>query len=168
MDSPAGRRDDPPSITLANDVQIVIQAFPHDTNFVRDIGRALTQVRASATSESQLLVALRGALRMWYPRIEIQPRNPLAGLIAEEHVWYALRDGRVRRANDQANRLHAAMANARQTSADSEVAVERARAAMNYANQPRSRHREAVVPSGAGPGPDDEPQAANGDDEATP
>lgn len=147
MDPRAPGHEELLSVELPDGARIVIQPFPRERSFARDIARVLKALRGDAASEARLRMDVQDTLRSWYPRIEIQPRNALAGLIAEEHVWYALRDGRVRQASDQTNRLHAALSNARQTSVESDVAVEHARAAMDFASKPRARERREPVAS---------------------
>ena len=148
MDSRAPGHEEPLWIALSDGDRVAIQLFPREPSFSRDVGRALKGIEASPASESQALISLRDALRAWYPRLEIQPRNELAGLAPHDRVWYVLRDGRVGRANDQTNRLHAALSKARETSEESDTAVERARAALDFASQPRSRQSREPVTAG--------------------
>lgn len=145
MDARPRRHEESLWIGLSDGERIAIQIFPHDRGFARDVARALKAIGPSPASELDALASLRKVLRAWYPRLEIHPREALAGLAPHERLWYVLRDGRVRRADDQTNRLHAALSNARQTSADSDTAVAHARAALDFAGQPRpGRGRGAI------------------------
>jgi len=126
--------------------QVTIRAFPHDGRFLRDIRRAAVAVRGAAGTEGDFLDLLQRALRAWYPRVEIRPREGLAALAEEDRVWYVMREGKVRQPREQAERLYAALSDARATTAESDVAVERARAAMDFASQPRRRRERERRP----------------------
>jgi hypothetical protein len=119
--------------------QVLLKAFPHDAGFFRDIRRAALAVQSSASTERELLELLQSALRAWYPRLEVRPRDDLAGLSEGDRLWYVMRDGRVSGGRDEADRLYAVMSDARATTEETSLAVARAEAAIALASQPRSR-----------------------------
>ena len=131
--------DEPLEIALPVRGRVTVRTFPHDGRFERDIRRAVLAVGNAASSEADLRELLQGALRAWYPRVEVRAREGLASLSEEDRVWYVMRDGQLHKAREQRDRLYAALSDARATTAESDVAVERAHATMAFASQPRAR-----------------------------
>jgi len=140
MSPPAPGSDDRLKVPLPVTGEVIIHVFPHDARFVRDIRRAALAVRSTAASEADMRELLQRALRAWYPRIEVRVREDLASIVAEDRVWYVMRDGRAGRGRERSDRLYAAMSDARATTAEADVAVERAHATLELANRPRAQH----------------------------
>jgi hypothetical protein len=132
--------------------EVVVRLFPHDRSFARDVRRAALAVRASARTEKELRDLLERALRAWYPHLQVRIREDLAGLLQEDRVWYVMRDGQIGNQRELTDRLYAALSDARAT-AESDLAVERAQAALAVARQPRSRRRRATSRAAGGPDP---------------
>lgn len=70
---------------------------------------------------------LEMGLRRWYPRLSIHAQADLASLAPASPVWYAMRDGRVHGEDPRIDRLHAALAAARDVTADADAAIYRSR-----------------------------------------
>jgi hypothetical protein len=154
---PAGvpPREHAMTIALPVSGQVVVRLFPHDPRFARDVRRAALAVRMSAGTEKELRDLLERALRAWYPHVEVRIREDLAGLLQEDRVWYVMRDGQVGNQRELTDRLYAALSDARATTAESDLAVQRAEAALAVARQPRSRRRRATARAAGGPDPRD-------------
>jgi hypothetical protein len=132
------------TIALPVSGKVVVRLFPHDQRFARDVRRAALAVRLSAGTEKDLRDLLERALRAWYPHVEVRIREDLVGLVQDDRVWYVMRDGQIGNRRELTDRLYAALSDARATTAESDLAVERAEAAMAIASQPRSRRRRAT------------------------
>ncbi len=115
------------SIRLADGTVVVVHAFPEDVHVAADIRRIAAEVASRSRGLDDLRDRLEDRLRGWYPRMRIRPRETLASLSESEHVWYAMRDGRVHPPDTRLDRLHAAMAGARDVKQDSQEALARAR-----------------------------------------
>jgi hypothetical protein len=132
------RHDDPNvSIRLADGTVVVVHAFPEDVHVADDIRRAVHEVVTPSPDLDHLRQQLEDRLRAWYPRMIIRPRESLATLSQLEHVWYAMRDGRVHAPDARLDRLHAAMANARDVKEDADTAMARARELAGVAGRRR-------------------------------
>jgi hypothetical protein len=134
---------------------IVVHVFPDDVRLLEDVRRAALAMHLERPGEDDLRHAVEVALRPWYPRLTITCRQELARLSESEHVWYVLRDGRVRPPEERRDRLYSALAAARETSERSDQALRDAHAAISTALRPRpvrSRGSEAVR-AGAGSDP---------------
>ena len=118
------------SVRGPDDVPILLHGFPTDQRFLRDIQRASLAVASTATTDAELRDLLQRALRAWYPRAEVRPREDLASVTRDERMWYVLRDGRVEPPRERIDRMHAVLSDARATAADSERAIERAQAVL--------------------------------------
>ena len=130
---------------------VVVHVFPDDPRLLQDVRRTALAMQADVADAEGLRDAVERGLRPWYPRLTISERDDLARLNDPEHVWYVMRDGRVRRPREQIDRLYSALATARDTSEQASEALRRADAAIQTARHPR--------PSGAGAaGPTDGPE----------
>lgn len=127
-----------PPVSTSDGSTVYIRAFPQEASFARDVRRALGGASPELT-EGELLVEMQTRLRRWYPRIAIHPREELASLAAHERVWYVFRDGKVRKENPVADRLHRAMSEARATEDGTRRAIEHAEASLAFAARPRRR-----------------------------
>jgi hypothetical protein len=157
---PARHEPSDPALRLSLPLggKVLLRAFPHDAHFFRDIRRAALAVQSSASTEQQLLELLQSALRAWYPRLEIRPREDLAAIAQGDPLWYVMRDGRVGQGREDADRLYAVLSDARATTDEASLAVARAEAAVIFASQPRSRRareRTAAAQGDDGAAPDD-------------
>jgi len=114
-------------ITTRDGTVVVVHPFPEDAHVAADIERVATRLAAVEPRLTELREELEATLRAWYPRIAIRPREELATLSHAEHVWYAMRDGHVHTPDARLDRLHAAMATARDTREDANDAIARAR-----------------------------------------
>jgi hypothetical protein len=122
---------------------VIIHCFPADDSFVRDLRRAAASASAARAAADSELVGLRdalvAALRAWYPLVALHEREDLASLTRREIVWYLFRDGRVRAQHEASDRLHHALAAARDTAALTDEAMDDAEATLRLADQPRRR-----------------------------
>jgi hypothetical protein len=126
------------------DATIVVRTFPEDPRMAADMRRIADDLAARASGLEDLRRTLELQLRSWYPRMTIRPREQLASLSESEHVWYAMRDGHVHPPNERLDRLHAAMADARDVRSDSAEAMHRAKELTGSgAVRPGSRTLEA-------------------------
>jgi hypothetical protein len=114
-------------LTAADGSRILIRTFPEDRRLAEDLQRAAGAALRAAAGDETLLERLEDALRPWYPRLTIHPREDLASLSGEDQVWYAMRDGHIHRPEPRLDRLHAALANARDVKSDSDEAIAHAR-----------------------------------------
>jgi hypothetical protein len=135
------------SVALPVHGEVVLQPFPDDERFRRDIRRAVLAVRAGAASEAELWANLQRALQVWYPRLEIHVRDSLAGFREGDRIWYVLRDGRLRWNAEQSDRLYAALHDARATASESGLAMERAKSTSAIAGKPRAQRRSDPGPA---------------------
>jgi hypothetical protein len=123
---------------------IQVHVFPDEKRLAADVARAADSVRDSAGSDDELSrAAVEQRLRAWYPRLVIHSRTEFAAIMPSEEVWYVMRDGRVRRPNDRIERLHAALATARDITADADAALIRSRTIASAAGSPRAPRRGA-------------------------
>lgn len=141
------------SVRGPDDVQILLHAFPNDQRFARDIQRAALAVGTTAADQAEFRDLLQHALRAWYPRLEVRARDKMAAVSGDPMIWYVLRDGRVAPPRERLDRMHAALSDARATSADSERALERAEAVLAIARAPRTHGRERRAPERSAPAP---------------
>ena len=114
---------------------IFLRIFPEEARLAEDARRAAEGLGDQASSLDELRAQLEKRLRAWYPRLAIRAREDLASLSQAEHVWYVLRDGRVHGPEPRLDRLHAAMATARDVKSDAARAIERARGTVAVAHE---------------------------------
>lgn len=105
---------------------IVIRVFPSDPRFAADVRRLAGELEPRDDDES-LRRQLEARLRGWYPRVTVHERTEFGAPSHSERLWYVLRDGAVRPPNPGRDRLHAALAAARDLTADSEAVMDHAR-----------------------------------------
>lgn len=115
------------SFATADGASIVVRVFPEDHRLAEDVRRAIRAATPRETSAEDTRTTLESALRAWYPRLRIRPREDLASLSEAEHVWYVMRDGRVHAPEPRLDRLHAALANARDVRTETGDVLTRAR-----------------------------------------
>jgi hypothetical protein len=140
MDRPSGSQ-----VLAANESSISIHAFPEDERLVQDVRRTALAMAAEHASEPELRRRVEQSLRQWYPRLTISRREDFAGLGPKEHVWYVLRDGRVRRPQPVIDRMYTALADSREVSAAWDSAMRRASEALELARRPRPSAARAGV-----------------------
>jgi hypothetical protein len=116
---------------------VTIRVFPAEQRLAKDVGRAVGQVAGSATDAEDLLVRLQNALRAWYPRMTIHERLEFGALDGAEPLWYALRDGRIHPDDPRKDRLHAALATARDMTEEASLNLDRARVLAGVGPQRR-------------------------------
>ena len=152
MDQPHGSQ-----VLMTNESSISIHAFPEDERLVQDVRRTALAMASEHASEPELRRRVEQSLRQWYPRLTISRREDFASLGPREHVWYVLRDGRVRRPQPAIDRMYTALADARETSAAWDSAMRRASEALELAHRPRTPASRGGVATHDGAG-----GAANG------
>jgi hypothetical protein len=113
------------TIRAAHGRRIVVRLFPEAARLARDVSRAAAEVGDAATEEA-LRAALEQRLRAWYPRLTIHERTELAALDLEEPVWYVMRDGRVHLPEPRIDRIHDALAVARDVTSEAAETIARA------------------------------------------
>jgi hypothetical protein len=126
------------SISTADGTTVVVRTFPEDPHVAADVLKVVSMIATPGSRPPQLLEELERGLRAWYPRMRIRPREELASLSQTEHVWYAMRDGRVHPPDSRLDRLHAAMATARDVTSDADHAIARARELVGSASAKRA------------------------------
>lgn len=107
--------------------RLVVRVFPADRRLVADLQRVAARVLGSCATDSAFRDALEAGLREWYPRMAIHPQADLASLLPSERLWYAMRDGRVHRRDARLERLHSALATARDVTEVADAALCRSR-----------------------------------------
>lgn len=125
---------------------IVVHVFPDEEQLWRDVRKTALAITGESRNEPRLRASVQRALQRWYPHLIISRKEELASL-ADECVWYVMRDGRVRPPREGVDRLYRAMSDARDTQEASDASIDRARATIELANRPRPPARER---SGAG------------------
>ena len=128
-----------------------MHAFPHERRFVEDVTRIALAIAPTETAERELRENVTSALRPWYPRIVIHRREDLAAVATGDVVWYAYRDGSVHRTLPHLDRLHAVLADARETAAGADAAMRHAAEMLELARLPRSRRQRQDPLAAAGP-----------------
>ena len=123
----SGQRATSVSFSTADGASISVRVFPEDSRLAEDVRRAVRDATPRDQSAQAVRTSLESALRAWYPRLRIRPRDDLASLSEAEQVWYVMRDGRVHAPEPRLDRLHAAMANARDVRTESGEVLTRAR-----------------------------------------
>ena len=154
---------------------VQLHVFPDEARLAADVARAAALVDPEAhTDRERWRVAVEQRLRTWYPRLVIHSRTDFAAIMPSEEVWYVMRDGRVRRPDDRIERLHAALATARDVTEEADAALTRSRGIAAAAGSTRGDRRRSATatlepPTGGGTsggddddGPDDDPKSAGG------
>jgi hypothetical protein len=146
---------------------IQVHVFPDEKRLAADVVRAADSVAPEAGSDRELSrAAVEHRLRVWYPRLVIHSRTDFAAIVPSEEVWYVMRDGRIRRPDERIERLHAALATARDVTADADAALIRSRSIAAAAGSRRPvRGGAATATLEPGDDPDvaiEDPQTARG------
>jgi hypothetical protein len=115
------------SFSTADGASIIVRVFPEDRRLADDVRRAVRAATPRERSPEDARTSLESTLRAWYPRLRIRPREDLPSLSEAEHVWYVMRDGRVHAPEPRLDRLHAAMANARDVQSEAAEVLTRTR-----------------------------------------
>src|SRR5215207_6777855 len=133
------------AIRLANGSSIELRVFPDEPRLLLDVQDVVTAHVAEADGDpDQLRSTLQGALRAWYPRLEVHERTEFASLVPSDQVWYVIRDGRVRAPDRRTDRLHAALATARDRTAEADAALARSQRVIAGATTRRQRGMSAT------------------------
>lgn len=107
---------------------IVVRSFPSsDLDFADATGDALQAALATSDAPQTLAGVVEKRLRVAYRNVRIQVQDELGHLGAQETIWYAYRDGRIREKDPVRERLYSVVAAARRTVRESEVAMDHAR-----------------------------------------
>lgn len=111
-----------------------VHAFPaSDEAFAADVGDALNRVFTQAdVPDDRAMEAVTELLRGRYPNTEISPRTE-AGGYGVRPVWYAFRDGRIRKTDPVRERLYESLRRARRSMADSEELMRRVERSVHRA-----------------------------------
>ena len=109
---------------------VLVRAFPAERHFADDVQRIVLELASEAGDDDTIRERLETTLRAWYPRLSVHERTDFGALDGAEMVWYVLRDGRVRPDDPRIDRIHAALATAREVSDDAETAIRHAREAV--------------------------------------
>ncbi len=105
---------------------VQVHVFPEDRRLTADIARTAADIGADGEPDlAAWRASLEARLRTWYPRLVIHIRAELAAIMPSEEVWYVMRDGRIRSRDDRTDRLHAALATARDMTAQAGEALSR-------------------------------------------
>jgi hypothetical protein len=122
VQSSAGPRD----VRIPGGSTIALHVFPDDPRLWRDISRVADRMGPDEVADPERLrSAIETALRAWYPRLTIHTRTDIAALMPSDEVWYVMRDGRVGRPDERIDRLHAALATARDITEEADAALSR-------------------------------------------
>ena len=148
---PAIRRSPTPitvdhvAFTGPEGARIVVRVFPQDRRLAEDIRRVGLAALGASADDAELRLRIERGLRGWYPRLSIHEQEQLASLLPHERTWYAMRDGRVHQADPRIDRLHAALATARDLTAEADSALGRSRAIQTevVGGRPGRRGRHA-------------------------
>lgn len=143
------------TIETAQGGRIVVRLFPEAARLASDVKRAAAEV-ADAKTDEELRHALETRLRTWYPRLTVHPRTDLAALALQEVVWYVMRDGRVHPTDPRIDRMHDALAVAREVTSEAGEAIARAREVVGAAAGAVSRR------ASGGTDPDHDVEPADG------
>ena len=124
-----------------------VLVFPaDDVALIHEVRATMARVPQNLPETAQIR-AVEQELRRWYRTLQIRPRETLAGYDDDPvRVWYVYRDGRIRARKAELERLYRAMATARETERESELAIETARRLVEKALHPR---RAAAADLGA-------------------
>ena len=129
---------------------IVVRSFPSsDLDFADATGDALQAVLATGDVPDTLAGVVEKRLRFAYRNVRIQVQDELGHLGAEETIWYAYRDGRIRENDPVRERLYSVVAAARRTVRESEVAMDHARQVSRgagYDDQDRTGSEVSLPP----------------------
>jgi hypothetical protein len=117
-------------------VLIIVRVFPEDRRLAEDARRVALAAAPDATDVDGLRQGTETGLRAWYPRAAIHVREDLAALNTVETLWYVMRDGRVH-PDARRDRLHNALATARDVTAEATQALLRSRELVE--SPPRGR-----------------------------
>jgi hypothetical protein len=129
--------------------RIIVRVFPPDRRLADDIRRVGLAVLGTSADDAGLRHNLETGLRGWYPRLTIHEQEDLASLLPEDRTWYAMRDGRVHQPDPRIDRLHAALANARDLTEEADSALDRSRTIRTeFAEGRPARRRPAGEPAG--------------------
>jgi hypothetical protein len=132
------------SFSTADGASIVVRVFPEDRRLAEDVRRAIGAATPREKSAEDARTTLEAALRAWYPRLRIRPREDLASLSEAEHVWYVMRDGRIHAPEPRLDRLHAALANARDVRTETGDVLTRARELVGVLGGDTRRHSRGL------------------------
>jgi len=149
---------------------VQLHVFPDEARLAADVAKAADAVDPEARSDRERWrAAVEQRLRTWYPRLVIHSRTDFAAIMPSEEVWYVMRDGRVRRPDDRIERLHAALATARDVTADADAALVRSRGIAAAVGSPRGSARRSATatmepprPTTDDDAPDDDPNPSGG------
>jgi hypothetical protein len=119
---------------------ILVRTFPAERRFADDVRRVAADASTPPCTDEVLRSRIESALRAWYPRLTIHARTDFGALDQAEILWYALRDGRVRPEEPRTDRLHAALATARDVTDEAEAALRHARETASVTSGRPSRH----------------------------
>lgn len=129
---------------------IVVRSFPStDLDFADAAGDAFQAALGTRDAPETLAKVVEKRLRLAYRNVRIQVQDELGHLGAEETIWYAYRDGRIRENDPVRERLYSVVAAARRTIRESEVAMDHARQvtrAAGYDDHDRAGREVSLPP----------------------
>ena len=129
---------------------IVVRSFPSsDLDFADATGDALQTALGTSEAPETLAGVVEKRLRLAYRNVRIQVQDELGHLGAQETIWYAYRDGRIRENDPVRERLYSVVAAARRTVRESEVAMDHAQQvsrAAGYDDQDASGTEVSLPP----------------------
>jgi hypothetical protein len=148
----ARRRPPAPAALLnAPDGSVVrIQVIPPDDGVARELTRAWVRLAPDRTDVGTFRQDLQAVLRRLYPLLVLQPQDRFA-TVSDDEVWYCFRDGRVRSPNDRREDLYAALADARETTANVRETMGRSLATLEQATRPRPARSRPTETADPGP-----------------
>ena len=130
--------------------QVVVRSFPStDLDFADATGDALQAALGSGDAPETLAGVVEKRLRLAYRNARVQVQDELGHLGAEETIWYAYRDGRIRQNDPVRERLYSVVAAARRTIRESEAAMDHARQVSRgagYDDQDRTESEVTLPP----------------------
>src|SRR3712207_4461950 len=101
-----------------------VQTFPtSDSVFRAEVERAVGDAYARDERGEDALESVTDRLRRHFPNVVLRVRDEMGGLGTPVPVWYAYRDGRVRREDWRRERCYGALADARKSIAESARAI---------------------------------------------
>jgi hypothetical protein len=107
---------------------VVVRCFPSaDHAFARAAHEALETIQGRSGARATLQAAVDGELRTIYPNSRIVAQDVMATIGQPVVIWYAYRDGRVRKPDPRRDRIYAAVATARDTVKDSRAVMDNSR-----------------------------------------
>ncbi len=148
---------------------VQVHVFPEDRRLTADIARTAADIGADGEPDlAAWRASLEERLRTWYPRLVIHPRAELAAIMPSEEVWYVMRDGRIRSRGDRTDRLHAALATARDMTAQAGEALGRSQevAAEMRDRLAVGRHAEPSAPDTTSDAIDADPDLVDATEDA--